>query len=310
MQHVRTSETSSADGEQVNVSHFSDNSAFRLVHRQRFVALGGSRAVLLQGAHPLVMAGLVKHSDDLDRFRERLTRTAQIMEVIGFGSQRRAEELTGKIHDMHAKVRGGLDQPEGEFPAGSRYSALAPELQLWVLFTMFDSALLAHNKFVRPLSHAEQAAFWADWRFIGTLFGLRESSVPATLSEVNEYRREMLEGSTLRVTDDARRWIPPAVFNFDVPPAHRPLRAAFKFIGASLLPSRIRAEYGLDRFPSPVRRGFLGGLSRTVRAVRPLLPETVRISPDARGRLEEAVKPGTSDPGDSMADRLAMTVGR
>ncbi|SFB04486.1 Uncharacterized conserved protein, DUF2236 family [Amycolatopsis marina] len=290
-------------------SYFTDTSAFRRVHRERFVAFGGPRAVLLQGAHPLVMAGLVGHSDDLDKFRARLIRTARIMEVIGFGSRRRADELLRTIHGMHAKVRGNLDRDAGRFPEGTRYGALAPELQLWVLFTMADSAMLAHTLFVRPLEPAEQQAFWDDWKRIGLLFGLRRTDLPDTIADFHDYRRDMLDGDRLHVTDAARRWIPPAVLEFPAPMVYRPLLAVHRFTAVSLLPPRIRAEYGLDRMPRPIRSTLLTVLSRTIRSVRPVLPETIRIAPDARGAVDESVEPGRSDGNESMADRFTKSLG-
>ena len=63
----------------------------------------------------------------------------------------------------------------------------------------------------------------------------------------------MFNGDQLHVTDAARRWIPLAVLEFPVPSVYRPLLTIFRFVSVSLLPHRIRVEYGLDRLPGPIR---------------------------------------------------------
>jgi len=44
---------------------------------------------------------------------------------------------------MHRQVRGKIAQPAGSYPAGTPYRADQPDLLLWVLFTLVDSAVAA-----------------------------------------------------------------------------------------------------------------------------------------------------------------------
>ncbi len=43
------------------------------------------------------------------------------------------------------------------------------------------------------LSRAEREALWSDYRVLGRLFGLRTTQMPATLSDLEDYGRAMLE---------------------------------------------------------------------------------------------------------------------
>ena len=68
-------------------SYFTDESLVRRVHREQLVALGGGRTLLMQAAHPVAFAGFFAHTGALDEPYERLSRTAQVMDTIAFGSR-------------------------------------------------------------------------------------------------------------------------------------------------------------------------------------------------------------------------------
>src|SRR3712207_2049998 len=81
--------------------YFTDESMLRRLHRERALALAGPRALLLQAAHPLAVSGLLAHSASLEEPYERLARTAEVMNVIGFGSRAEADRLTRAVRAMH-----------------------------------------------------------------------------------------------------------------------------------------------------------------------------------------------------------------
>ena len=72
----------------------------RRVHRERVIGLAGPRALLMQAAHPLAVAGLLAHSSALDEPYDRLARTAQVMHAIGFGSRAEANEAARRVRAM------------------------------------------------------------------------------------------------------------------------------------------------------------------------------------------------------------------
>jgi uncharacterized protein (DUF2236 family) len=260
--------------------YFDDHSVLRRVHRERVVALSGPRALLMQAAHPLAVAGLLAHSSALDEPYDRLARTAEVMHAIGFGSRADANAAARQVRAMHRKVRGRLRRPVGRFPAGTEYRADDPELLMWVLFTLVDSGLAVYRTYVGGLSREDEAAYWKDYRTMGRLFGLRASEMPRTLADLDDYRRSMLEGDTLVVTDWAREHARAIVLEPPVPLAARPLVEAANFVTIALLPDQIREQYGFSPVPPAfVRKAVVrAGGEYVKRAVLPLLPARVRLA--------------------------------
>ncbi|HLH13522.1 MAG TPA: oxygenase MpaB family protein [Solirubrobacteraceae bacterium] len=268
----------SADG------YFDEESVFRRVHRERVVALSGPRALLMQAAHPLAVFGLLSHSSALDEPYERLARTAETMDTIAFGSRLDADRVTRRVRAMHRRVSGRLPGRVGVYPRGTPYRADDPALLLWVLFTLFDSALVVYRRYVRSLSRVQEEAFWQDYRLVGRLFGLRARDMPSTLDDLDEYRARMLGGDELLVTDWARRRARQIVLAPPVPLLARPLLETVNFVTVALLPDRIRGEYGFSPLPPALMRKALvaGGADYMKRAVIPFLPNRLRLVPSAR----------------------------
>lgn len=256
----------------------------RRVNRERALALAGPRALLMQAAHPLAVAGLLAHSDALEEPYERLARTAKVLHTIGFGTRRDADRVAARVRAMHRRVRGAIPEAIGSYPAGTRYRADDPELLLWVLFSLADSAATVYGKYVRGLSRDEKASLWDDYRVVGRLFGLREADMPRSLPELDDYRRAMLSGDRLHVSDWARRRARKIVLEPPVPWQARPVLETVNFITIGLLPDRIREEYGFAPLPPPLVRKALvaGGAAYVKRAVLPLLPARLRLVPAAR----------------------------
>src|SRR3954469_9514827 len=111
--------------EEMTAGYFTDESMLRRIHRERAVALSGPRALLMQAAHPVAVRGLLAHSSALEEPYARLARTAQVMSTVGFGSREDAQRVTRRVRGLHRKY--GVDQPD---------------LLMWVLFTLVDSALV------------------------------------------------------------------------------------------------------------------------------------------------------------------------
>src|SRR6202012_3557004 len=157
------------------------------VLRERALALSGPRALLMQAAHPLAVAGLLAHSDALEDPYVRLARTAKIMNLITFGSRADADRATRRVRAMHRAVRGRLPETVGPFPAGPPYRADDPALLMWILYSLVDSAVVVYRAYVGRLSTDDQAVLWEDYKVVGRLFGLRRTQMPGTLSDLHAY---------------------------------------------------------------------------------------------------------------------------
>src|SRR5438034_10707595 len=106
------------------------------VHRETTVLFGGARALLMQAAHPLVIAGARETGFYERNPWKRLQRTLQLTYTLTFGSYAEAKVAADRINDVHRRVHG-VDPITGR-----HYDALDPELLLWVHACLVDSALL------------------------------------------------------------------------------------------------------------------------------------------------------------------------
>ena len=264
--------------------YFDDSSMLRRVNRERALALSGPRALLMQAAHPLAVSGLLAHSTAMDEPYDRLARTAEVMSTIGFGEREDADRVTRHVRAMHRRVSGKLRESVGSYPAGTPYRADDPELLLWVLFTLVDSSLVVYKTYVGSLSGEEEAGLWDDYRIIGRLFGLRVRDMPRTLADLDDYRRSMLDGDVLHVTDWARERARAIVLDPPVPWMAQPLLETVNFITIALLPDRIRSQYGFAPLPPAMVRKALvkAGGEYVKRAVVPFLPDRLRLVPASR----------------------------
>lgn len=264
--------------------YFTDESMIRRVMRERALALSGPRALLMQAAHPLAVAGLLAHSDALEDPYVRLGRTAQVMSTIVFGSRADADRATRRVRAMHRGVRGHLAGASGVYPAGTPYRADDPRLLMWILYSLVDSAIVVYRTYVGRLARAQRAALWEDYRVVGRLFGLRPRAMPAGLAGLEAYGHQMLASDELHVGAWARRRARQIVLEPPVPPLARPVRDTVNFITIALLPDRIRAEYGFPPLPPvAVRRAMVGvGALYVRRGVLPVLPAQIRQVPAAR----------------------------
>jgi uncharacterized protein (DUF2236 family) len=262
-------------------SYFDDDSMIRRVHRESAVAMAGPRTLLMQATHPVAFAGFFAHTGSLEDPYGRLQRTAQVMSTITFGPRAAADRQTARVRAIHRRVSGELEEAVGRFEAGTPYRADDPELLLWILATLVDSAMVVYQKYVRSLTHDERDAYWADYRVVGRLFGLGDGDMPADIEAFDGYMAAMLASGDLHVDDAARELAIDIVLKPPVPVPARPVLELVNQITIGLLPAEVRRLYGFSW--DPVRGVALhGGAEYLKRVVVPLLPARLRVTPTAR----------------------------
>lgn len=255
--------------------YFDESSIVRRVHREQVVALSGPRALLMQAAHPVAFAGFFISTGALDDPYPRLRRTADVLHTIVFGERADADRATARVRAVHSRVRGTLRESAGGFPAGTPWAADDPALLLWIIATLVDSSLLVHDRYVGTLTPSEREDYWSEYRVVGSLFGLAEADMPATLGELEAYVREMLSGEDLHVSPQARELAIEIVLRPPVPLAARPLLELANFITVGLLPVTLRKQFGFGW--DPVRGLMLRvGAECTKRVLVPVLPRRLR----------------------------------
>lgn len=256
--------------------YFDDESLLRQVVGDRVTGLSGPRALLVMAAHPVAFAGFFAHTGALDDPYARLERTARVMNAVAFGTREHADRSTAHVRAMHRRVRGELAEPAGRFPAGTPYRADDPELLLWILSALAESALLVYRKYVHALDRAEQDALWRDYRVVGRLFGLREGDMPRDIDAFEAYMAGMYASGDLVVTEPARQLAVDVVLRPPVGLRMRPLLELVNQVTVGLLPPDVRRQYGFSW--DPLRSAALhGGAEYMRRVLVPVLPRRVRM---------------------------------
>jgi len=264
--------------------YFEDDSLIRRVNRELIVAFSGARALLMQAAHPVMFEGFFIKTEAKEAAHARLARTATIMNTIYFGRRDDADRMTDRVRGVHTQINGVLEEPAGKYPAGTPYAADDPQFLLWTLAALVDSADRLYRLYVDELTRDERDALWGDYRLVGKLFGLKEDEMPATIEGFDAYMTEMVEGDQLFVTESAREESLAVVLHPPAPIYMRGLVEAINFIVIGSLPANIRRGYGLSW--DPLRESMrLGGALYTKRVLLPLLPQMLRNTPVAGGKL-------------------------
>lgn len=250
-------------------------SMLRRVHEEHAVGLMyGQRALGIGALAPVNFVGTRRHTRALDKPFQRLTRTAKAFETIFFGSRAEADRVLEAVRRMHEHVHGRLPDAAGPFPAGTPYSAFDPQLMLWTVAAMADSAQVFYELFVRRLSADEREALWADYIRFAELFGMPREAAPPTYPAFRAWWDERLASDEAYLTDEARYVGAAVMFRIPVPPSRLPAMAAHNLVMLGSLPKRVRAAYGLryTRAHAAAFRAYVAA----VRASRPLTPQRMR----------------------------------
>ena len=239
---------------------FADDSTIRRVNRENVLLLGGGRALLMQLAHPKVAAGVDEHSDFRRQPIRRLRRTIAMTMAIVFGDRETALAAVRAVNQTHARVRG----------AG--YSAMDPDLLLWVHGTLVDSALVTYETFVRPLSPRAREEFYDQMNETAELLGVPRDRFPATFADFREYMDWMVESGQVRVERLARE-LARHVLRPQLRLVPGGAMIPFEIVTTGLLPAALREQYGLawGRRQEQFYRLVVKALPRLVAVTPPIL---------------------------------------
>lgn len=261
---------------------FGPDSVSWQVHREVAVLFGGARALLMQAAHPLVIAGARQTRLYERNPWKRLERTLALQYTITFGTEAEALAAAERINRVHRDVHG-IDSV-----TGLPYDAMDPDLLLWVHACLVDSSLLFERIAVGRLDDERRERFHQEQMVGAELLGLDRTRIPPTVSDLRHYVEEVAGGGALRVTPDALavadliRHPPPEV-------PWRPVLRQVAWWAFATLPPPLRERYGVRW--NPVRELRLRGSLRTLKVLRPVIPYRFReilAAQTATRRIAEA----------------------
>ena len=195
--------------------------------------VGGIRALLVQTAHPEVVAGVEQHSRYRDDPLGRLTRTSVYVTETTYGAIPEVEAAVATVRTAHRPVRG---RSERDRP----YSAGRPEMAAWVHNVLTDSFLAAYQAYgPERLTPAEADRFVEEQTRIGAL--LDADPLPTTAAELADWVNLHPEIESTRSQANAIDFL-------RSPPLSPPVKAGYKLLymaAVDTLPDRIADVIGL-----------------------------------------------------------------
>jgi uncharacterized protein (DUF2236 family) len=212
------------------------------INRESALFLGAGRAALLQLAHPWVAAALDQHSSLLAKPIARFHNTFRVVFTMIFGTAEQAFDSARSLYKMHTRITGEIPEAVAGYEKSSRYEALHIPALKWVYATLIESAVIAYECVLPPLTDEEQAQYYAESKILAGLFGLPPSALPANWSGFKSYVTEMFESDALGVSERTRHMAQSIMIGANswvhVPRWYQALTAEW-------LPDRFRDEFGL-----------------------------------------------------------------
>ncbi|MGC1871257.1 MAG: oxygenase MpaB family protein [Acidobacteriaceae bacterium] len=227
---------------QPNDGIFGPSSISWRINRESALFLGAGRASLLQLAHPWVAAALDQHSSLRSDPVARFHNTFKVVFTTIFGTLHQALAASRSLYQLHTRIQGEMPTSAGAFPAGSHYQANEVDALRWVFATLVESAIIAYESVLSPLSAAEKETYYAESKTLAMLFGIPPNDLPPDWNAFEHYNREMWTSDTLAITPMSREmahrvlhgrgsWVP-------VPCWYRALTAAW-------MPDQLREAFAL-----------------------------------------------------------------
>jgi uncharacterized protein (DUF2236 family) len=256
---------------------FGPSSVSWRVNRETTVLFGGARALLMQAAHPLILAGARQTGFYERNPWKRLERTLQLTFTITFGTRAEAEDAVRRINRVHRDIHG-VDPV-----TGLPYDAMDPDLLLWVHACLVHSQLLFEHLTVGHLGDDDRERFHQEQMVGAELLGLERSRIPPTVAALREYIEGVVAIGILRVGTDTMkvanliRHPPPGV------PWRPVLRQVARWAFGTLPPS-LREAYGIRW--GPLQEFQLRGSLATLKLIRPAIPGKFREIVPARQAAE------------------------
>ena len=281
-----------------DVGLFGPDSVTWRVQSDPIMWVAGLRALLLQATHPAAMAGVIDHSDFRADPWGRLTRTADYVGTVAFGTADEVAEAGRRVRGVHAKVHG-IDGRSGR-----TYSARDPHLLTWVHCCEVESFLTTFQRAGGGLSPAEVDAFYAEQTRAASVVGLDPDTVPSSATAVSSYFRRMRP----ELRADERAWraaryvlLPPMPTWVQVATPARPAWFAVAGLAGALLPRWARRLYRLPGLP--VTDVAATAALRALHAALQQAPERYRVGPHLRAAQQRLAQ---SDSGERSVARPAQ----
>jgi uncharacterized protein (DUF2236 family) len=242
------------------------------VNRESAVFLGAGRAALLQLAHPWVAVALAHHSTLLNDAVGRFHSTFRVIYTMLFGTRAQAIEASKRLYQRHTSIRGELPHAIGTHVPGEHYEANEVAALRWVYATLVESAILAYEFVLPPLSPGEREQYYLESKRMAALFGIRAEDLPQDWAAFSRYTAEMFDSPQLGVDANALALANSVLSGAGtwIHPPHW-----YRSVTALWMPPRLRAGFELSFGPREQRA--VDRAARWLPRLYPGIPELLRF---------------------------------
>lgn len=212
--------------------------------------VGGIRGLLIQAAHPEVVAGVGDHSRYRDDPLGRLSRTSSYVTATTYGAMPEVEQAVEVVRRMHRVVKGVSSR-------GIPYDAADPGMSAWVHNVLTESFLVAHQTYGgRRLTQEEADGFVVEQTRVGALLGA--DPMPDTAGRLTDW---VTSHPDLASSPEMRD----AIDFLTDPPLESNIKLGYKILmqaAVATIPSRLLEILGLAEFRAalPLGRGAVAVL--------------------------------------------------
>lgn len=225
---------------------FGPESATWQVTAHAAIFIGGIRTLLVQAAHPEVVAGVHDHSAYREDPLGRLSRTSSYVTATAYGAMPEVEHSISRVRGAHRPVRG-------ESHRGKRYSAATPELAAWVHNAMTESFMATFRAFgPRPVDDDLADRYVAEQTQVARLLGAEP--LPTTWRELEQWVTEHPDLSPSPGMEDVVRFLRQPPFDSVL------LRLAYRLMftaAVATIPPNLRRMLGVRAMPGALLLGRL-----------------------------------------------------
>ncbi len=209
------------------------------------IFLGGGRAALLQLAHPMVAYAVDQHSRTRADVVGRFQRTFRNVFSMVFGELDDALAAARRVYNVHTRIRGTIPEDIGGWRAGTPYHANDVDALRWVHATLVDTTLAVRERLDGALPTALKDAYIVEMNRFAALFGIPGDRLAYSWAAHDSYMQRMIASDQIAVAPCAKEM---AAFLLGRTASHQPPLGRFaEAMTASLLPSRLAREFGLER---------------------------------------------------------------
>lgn len=240
--------------------------------------IAGSANVIMQLARPGVGHGVVESRVDSGRADihpfKRARTTIGYLAVVALGTDAERVAFKKAIDGAHRQVRSTKGSPV-------KYSALDPDLQLWVAACLYKGSVDLYRMFYGELDDDDADLHYQEAKIFGTALQMRPEMWPADREAFDKYWQDQLN-TNIHIDDTVRQYLyniaAVRMRGLTLPgPLHKLVEGPMLFITTGFLPQRFRDEMRLPW--SSAKQQQFDAMIGLLRIVNNLTPAPIRRLP-------------------------------